>query len=195
MSRSLFPALSLVLAAGCTSVWHDARFVPSPLEVGVTAEGAPRAEARALLAVRGIRRAVPSEDRPAEVEMQLRLENVGEVPLALDPAGFDLVTADLISFRAPVVEPLADQDVAPGAQQLWTLRFATPEGRDAESLDWSGLNLRFRVRFGERSVLTGVTFDRLELPPPGYYYDPYWGPYPYYPYHSHVHIGVGVVGG
>lgn len=127
--------------------------------------------------------------------MQLRLENVGLVPLALDAAGFDLVTADLISFRAPAIEPAPELEVAPGGQQLWTLRFATPEGLTVEQLDWSGLNLRFRVRFGERAVLTGVTFDRA-LPPPVYYYDPYWGPYyPYSPYRSGVHVGVGVVGG
>lgn len=194
MLRSLRPLLVLALVAGCTSTWHDVRFVPSPLEVGVTAAGEPRAEARALLSVRGVRRAVESEQRPAEVELQLRLENVGEVPLALDPAGFDLVTADLVSFRAPALEPSAEQEVAPGAQQLWTLRFPTPEGLGADDLDWSGLNLRFRVRFGERAVITGVTFDRLVLPPYGYYYDPYWGPYPY-PYRSHLHVGVGVVGG
>lgn len=193
MSRSLLFALSLGLVAGCTSTWHDARFVPSPLEVGVTAEGEPRAEARALLSVRGVRRAVSAEQRPAEVELQLRLENIGDVPLTLDPAAFDLVTADLISFRAPSVEPSADSEIAPGAQQLWTLRFATPEGYAADDLDWSGLNLRFRVRFGERSVITGVTFDRLVLPTPYYANDPYWGPYPY-PY-SRVHVGVGFVGG
>jgi hypothetical protein len=74
------------------------------------------------------------------------------------------------------------------------LRFPTPEGYEVDDLDWSGLNLRFRVRFGERSVITGVTFDRLVLPSP-YYYDPYWGPYPYpYP-HSRVSVGVGFVGG
>jgi hypothetical protein len=194
MSRCLLPFVFLALAAGCTSTWHDVRFVPSPLEVGVTAAGEPRAEARALLAVRGVRRADASEQRPAEVELQFRLENVGEVPLALDTQGFDLVTADLISFRAPQIEPSAVLEVAPGAQQLWTLRFPTPEGLEADDLDWSGLNLRFRVRFGERAVITGVTFDRLVLPSPGYYYDPYWGPYPY-PYRSHLHVGVGVVGG
>jgi hypothetical protein len=192
MPRSLLPLLLLALCAGCSSTWHDVHFVPSPLEVGVTAAGEPRAEARALLAVRGVRRAV--EERPAEVELQFRLENVGEVPLALDPAGFDLVTADLISFRPPLIEPSPEAEVAPGAQQLWTLHFATPEGLGADQLDWSGLNLRFRVRFGERAVITGVTFDRLVLPPPGYYYDPYWGPYPY-PYRSHLHVGVGVSGG
>ena len=194
MPRSLLVLLLLALSAGCSSTWHDVRFVPSPLEVGVTAAGEPRAEARALLSVRGVRRAV--EERPAEVELQFRLENVGEVPLALDPDAFDLVTADLISFRPPQIDPAVELEVAPGAQQLWTLRFATPEGRTADDLDWSGLNLRFRVRFGERAVITGVTFDRLVLPPPGYYYDPYWGPYPYpYPYRSHLHVGVGVSSG
>lgn len=195
MSRSLLLLLSLSLAAGCRSTWHSVRFVPSPLEVGMTAEGEPRAEARALLSVRGVRRAVKSQARPAEVELQMRLENVGEVPMSLDPTGFDLVTSDLVSFRAPVLEPPADREVPPGAQQAWTLRFATPEGYAVDDLDWSGLNLRFRVRFGERVVLTGVTFDRLVVPPPGAYYDPFWGPHPYYPYRSHLHVGVGVVGG
>lgn len=193
MPRPFLFALLVACLTACRSTWHEVAFAPSPLEVGVTAEGEPRAEARVLLSVRGVRRAVPEQQRPAEVEMNLRVENVGEVPLALDPEALDLVTADLISFRPPLLEPAEAGEIAPGGQQLWTLRFATPEGREVEDLDWSGLNLRFRVRFGERSVLTGVTFDRM-WPAPGYYYDPYWGPYPY-PYSSHVRIGVGVVGG
>lgn len=186
MARSLVPLLILAVSAGCRSIWHDVRFLPSPLEVGVTAAGEPRAEARALLSVRGVRRAV--EERPAEVELQFRLENVGDVPLALDPQGFDLVTADLISFRPPAIDPPAELQVAPGAQQLWTLRFATPEGLTSDHLDWSGLNLRFRVVFGERAVITGVTFDGI-LPAPYHFYDPWWGPYPH---HSRMHVGVGV---
>jgi len=188
--RSPWIPLALALLAGCSSPWYGARFVPSPLEVGLTAAGEPRAEARALLAVRGILRARKGE--PARVEVHLRLENVGDVPLVLDPEGFDLVTSDLISFRAPEVEPPAGVEVAPGDQGLWVLRFATPEDRGVDELDWSGLNVRFRVRFGERAVVTGVTFDRMDLPYGGAYYDPWWGPYPYYGSRWSVGVGVGV---
>lgn len=183
-------AAALTLLASCTSTWYGARFVPSPLEVGVTAAGEPRAEARALLSVRGVRRA--QGDTPAEVEVHVRLENVGDVPLVLDPEGFDLVTSDLISFRAPLVEPPAGAEVAPGAQELWVLRFPVPEEREVDDLDWSGLNVRFRVVFGERAVVTGVTFDRLDVPNGGYYYDPWWGPYPYSRARWNVGVGVGV---
>ncbi|HVS17835.1 MAG TPA: hypothetical protein VMT18_04480 [Planctomycetota bacterium] len=191
MTRSPWiPLAAWVFCAGCASTWHDARFFPSPLEVGVTAHGEPRAEARALLSVRGVRRA--REEQPAEVEVHLRLENLGEVPLTLDPEGFDLVTSDLVSFRAPVVEPSAGTEVAPGAQERWVLRFATPEERGVDDLDWSGINVRFRVRFGERSILTGVTFDRSAGPWRDGYYDPWWGPYPYRGPRWNVGIGVGV---
>lgn len=190
MARSPWlPLLLLALLSGCRSTWHDARFVPSPLEVGVTAAGEPRAEARALLSVRGVRRATGGQ--PAQVEVNLRLENLGDVPLALDPEGFDLVTSDLISFQPPQVEPPAGDEVAPGAQALWVLRFATPEGRGVDDLDWSGVNVRFRVVFGERAVITGVTFDRLAVAVPAYY-DPWWGPYPYHGSRVNVGVGVGV---
>jgi hypothetical protein len=124
--------------------------------------------------------------------VHLRLENVGDVPLALDPEGFDLVTSDLISFQPPAIDPPAGAEVAPGAQELWMLRFATPAERGVDDLDWSGLNVRFRVRFGERAVVTGVTFDRLAAPYGDYAYDPWYGPYPYYGPRWNVGVGIGV---
>jgi hypothetical protein len=187
--------LSIALAcSACSSTWHSARFVPSPLEVAVPAPGEPYAEARALISVRGIRKAVKSTGQAAQVEINLRLDNVGHTALALDGEGFDLVTSDLVSFAAPLIEPAPGATIAPGEKLNYVLQFPTPPDHSADDLDWSGLNLRFKVRFEERAVITGVTFERLIVP--AYYYDPYWGPYPYggYPGYPYSHVGISVSG-
>lgn len=193
--RTLGLCLAL-LGSGCTSTWYSMQFVPSPVEVSVSAPGEPYGAARVLLAVRGVRRA--KDAQPAQVEINLRLENVGADPMRLGVLGFDLVTSDLISFCEPGVDPPPGEILGPGEKRNYLLSFATPEDRDVDELDWSGLNISFKLHFGEREVLTGVTFDRLFLPgvPAGYYYDPYWGPYPYGPYRpytgsSRVRVGVG----
>lgn len=184
--------LALGPLGGCRSAWYGANFMPAPLEVQVLAEGEPLAQARALVRVRGIRRARPSEGFGPEVELLLRLDNLGAAPLELCADGLDLVTADLISLGAPRVEPAPGESIAPDEDRVYTLNFPMPEDRDVEDLDWGGLNFKWKVRFGEREAVTGVTFDRDQSPAywGGGYYDPFYpGPWPR---HSTVRVGVGV---
>ena len=63
------------------STFYDARFAPAPLEVRLE-DSATGLNGRVLATVAGVRR--PSEGAPAQVEVGLRLENLGNVPLQLD---------------------------------------------------------------------------------------------------------------
>ena len=180
---ALLGGTALLLLGACQSPWYAARFVPSPLEVQLAAEGEPSAQARALLTVVGIRRAEKGE--PARVIVRLRLDNMGASTLALVPEGFDCVTGDLVSLGAPRLDQGPGEAMASGESRTWTASFPMPEGRTPEDLDWRGLNLKWTVAFGERRVTTGVTFDRAYSYPG--YYDPYWdGP------RGGVSVGVGM---
>ncbi len=186
--RTRYSIALLALLAGCQSAWYSARFVPAPLEVQLQAPDGKPGQARALLTVRGIRRAVAKENQPDQVEILLRIDNLGEPAVALVPEGFDLVSADLVSFGAPRVQPPIGDPVASGAQITYLLVFPVPPDRKTSDLDWRGLNFKWTVSFEGREVATGVTFDRYYAP--DYYgYDPYW-PYP------STSVGVGIsVGG
>ena len=178
--RSGLTALALLATlSACESTWYEARFAPAPLEVELKADGAPAAQARALLTVVGIKRA--AEGQPAQVVARLRIDNLGESTVALVPESLECVSGDLVSMGAPSLDQDPGTPLARGESRVWTASFPMPPGHTPENLDWRGLNLKWTVAFGERRTTTGVTFDRVF---PGAY-DPYWGG-------SNVSLGVGV---
>jgi len=148
----------LALLAGCRSTYHDVRFVPAPLEVRVTAEGEPQAQARALLSVRGIRRA--KDGQPAKVEMKLRVENLGASDVQLDADSLELYAADLERFGEPRVNP-PPEPIPPGSGVVYGIEFPVPAGRKIDDYDLRGLNLKWDLRFGERAATTSVIFQRF----------------------------------
>ncbi len=175
--------------AGCQSTWYSARFVPAPLEVQLQAPEGNPGQARALLTVRGIRRAV--ENQPDQVELLFRIDNLGQVPVTVVSEGFDLVSADLVSFGVPRAEPPVGEAIPSGAQATYLLIFPVPPNRKTSDLDWRGLNFKWTVSFEGHTVATGVTFDRYWAADYGYY-DPYW-PYPA-GCGTSVSVGIGVGG-
>jgi hypothetical protein len=161
MKLHLVLAPLLALLAGCRSTWYDVRFVPAPLEVRVTAEGEPQAQARALLSVRGIRRA--KDGQPAKVEMKLRVENMGASDVQLDPASLELLAADLVPFGEPRVFP-PPEPIPPGSDAVYEIAFPVPGGRQVDDYDLRGLNLKWDLRFGDRAATTSVIFERFTTP-------------------------------
>jgi hypothetical protein len=161
MKLHLVLAPLLALLAGCRSTWYDVRFVPAPLEVRVTAEGEPQAQARALLSVRGIRRA--KDGQPAKVEMKLRVENMGASSVQLDPEHLELFAADLERFGEPRVFP-PPEPIPPGSDAVYEIAFPVPGGREIDDYDLRGLNLKWDLRFGERVATTSVIFERFAPP-------------------------------
>ena len=166
----LFVALA---AASCsTSRWYDVRYQPAPFEAEIAAQSVPGSQVRALVSVLGVARADEKEDRPRQVEMRLRFENLGSVEAKVVEDGFSLVSADLVSFERAVLAPNADVIVPAG--QTRSIDVAVPA--PARDVDWSGLNLRFTLSFADVRVTTGGTFNHIVYAP----YDP-----------VHWHVGIG----
>lgn len=164
---------ALLIATGCQSTWYNARFTPAPVEAQVIAAGEPLAQARVLATVLGIRRPDAEASPQGSVEVRMMVENLGATAATLDPDWLQLVDAELHAFADPRVTP-APGAIEPGASETYDVSF--PLGEVAYG-DYalSGLNLRWRVVFDERSVTAGANFERYQRSAayPGYY-DPYF---------------------
>jgi hypothetical protein len=165
--------LLCLLPSACRSAYYDARFGPVTNEVRLaTTDG--QGQARALVSVRGVRRAADGE--PASSELRLRLENLGSLPFTLDLPSLELLCGDLLPFGRPRILSNDPPQVAPGAAAIYELRFPMPDGHDPDDVNFSGLNLRFTLDFGTERVTAGTQFERIwayHAPPStsfGFYY-------------------------
>ena len=149
--------LAAALLAGCSSGYRY-RFGPSPLEVLVP-ENDPEPFARALVSVRGARRA--ERDGPLEMHVRLRVENRGEEPLELLHEEFQLVAADLEAFGAPRTDPDPLPVLQPGEERRIETWFPFPEGFDPSDLDLEAVNFRWGFAYGDRTWWIGSNFERL----------------------------------
>jgi hypothetical protein len=150
--------LALLLAVGCSSHYPHV-FYPAPLEVEQGIEGNPQAQARALVSILGIRRPDKKLGRTAQVEVRLRLENLGATPLELVADSLTLVAADLRAFDGALLRPEPDPIPQDGVR-VYDLLFPFPSGEGPDDYDLKGINLGWSVDFGGQRVKTGVTFER-----------------------------------
>lgn len=164
------------LLSSCTT-FYDAQFSPTPLEVKLEDDKVEGLSGRALINVVGVRRPDSSADAPAQVEVAVLLENLGSVPFQLDAGSLQVVTSDLVAMPAGRLKPEAPDALEPGAASVVTALFPLPSGVSYHALDFSGLNLRFALRYDGRRKVVGASFER-RYPRYGYY-DGY-GPYPYW---------------
>ena len=178
--------IALTALASCTT-YYDVRFVPAPLETRIDDTGDANSIARVLVSITGVRKADDANHQPARVEMRMRIENLGTTPLEIEPDSFELVAANIVNFGRGEIAPLPQGPLATGASSEFDLRFPIAPGRTLEHYDFEGLNLRWAVRFGDRRVITGVSFQRAPQP---YYYG-YGGPGGYPCWHAGVAVGVG----
>lgn len=166
-------SLFALLLSSCAT-HYDARFEPAPLEVKIESEQAPGLLARALATVRGVRR--PSAEFPAaQVEVALRLENVGPSPFSLVAGSFELITADLQALGPGQVKGAVDASLAPGASEHLELAFPLPAGSRYRDFDFSGLIIRWSLRSGDVTVVASAKFERRTIQHVPYYYGGFWG--------------------
>jgi hypothetical protein len=157
-------ALSCVLAALAASACQSSRdyrldYTPAPLEVEVGSSAVTGSQVRALATITRVRK--QDGDRPAEVQVRMRLENLGSVAGTLVADGFALVSADLVPFGPPSIRPPGDVQLAVGVPTTVDVAFPFPADKEYKHIDWSGLNLRFVVAFEGTRVTTGATFSRV----------------------------------
>jgi hypothetical protein len=105
-----------------------------------------------------------------------------------------LVDADLLPFAGPrLIAHAADGGLVEhdgvrlpaGTAGLYDLAFPLPGGLHPRDLNLDGLNLRWTVVVGERSVLLSTNFSRRQRVAVYPYGDPFYGS----PYHSSFHAG------
>lgn len=172
-----------VLLGGCaTGLDRNYRYHPRPYSAELSAPGDEADGAvRVLAAVAGLRR---DPDRGPSVEVTLRIDNETEQPVRFDPGSLQLSSADLQRFPEPETDPKETKAVKPNGSARITARFPFPGGKYPGGYDLGGLNLRYAVQIGERTVRKDVTFQRQREP----FYERPYHPYP----HSHLHFRRGV---
>lgn len=149
------------LGSCATSPWYPLEYAPAPVEAAVDAQSVAGSQARVLVSILGVARAAPPE--PDLVHVRVRLENLGTVAADVPADALGLLSADLTPFGKPRVVP-PGLHVEPGADGTLDASFPFPAGRTADTIDWSGLNLRVTVEFAGSRVTTGASFSRV-LPP------------------------------
>jgi len=151
-------AVCLLALASCSS-YYDHTFLPAPLEVQVGVDGDPESQARTLLRVVGIRKPDKQAGLPAQVEVRLRIDNLGGHPALLDGGSVSLVAADLRTIGSPAITP-EPEPIPRNGSAVYDIVFRMPVGARPKHYDLAGLNLGYTVDFGEHRVTTGVTFER-----------------------------------
>jgi hypothetical protein len=162
---------------GCSAYDLRYSFDPKPVDVLAVKPGAPETEpVRTLVSVVGIRRKDSKAQRPASVEVRLRLENTSPFTVRFDPASLLLFSAGLEQFPDPILSLPAPTAISPAESVAVEALFPMPDGRYPSEIDLGGFNVRWTIDIDGQPVTSSVTFTRL----PTAYYDRY-----------HYRIGVG----
>jgi hypothetical protein len=186
-------AIGLLLVsflAGCSSYVDGYYYMPRPViaELPATQPSQPP-PVTAFASIVGIRRQDQKAALPESVEVRLRLDNNGPPTTTFDVRSLELTTGDLARFPPPLIQTSGPVVLMPGESALVTAYFPFPGGKSYNDFDLSSLQLRWAIMLGPQRIEQIANF-RQEYPRYYYYYDPYWGPYPYY--RSGVFVG-GVV--
>jgi hypothetical protein len=188
--RSSILTLALGLLGGCASYGYI-RFEPNPLDVSLSQDEGGAPLGRALISVRAIRE-VEGDGEGHELPIVLRLDNQGSAPVVLLADEVELVDAGLDNLPAPRVERRGSPSgepfsVAAGETAVFDLVFPFPQDRDPDDYDFQGLNLRWALHSGERTVHVSSSFERMEryYQPYGYGYGFGYGYYPWFGYYGY----------
>ena len=170
-------ALASATLAACSTYYDEYRFGPSPSAATVLAPRTDEPAARVLATVAGIRR--PAEGRPAEVEVRLRVENLGAHDVRLVGDDLVLVTGALTELPVERIEEGPDAFVAPHSAATIAAYFPLPPDADPDDYDLRGIDVRWTLELDGRRVTGSAGFERRVVV---WYHDPWypwgrWGPW------------------
>lgn len=166
----------LLIGGGCAEppYYSEYTFNPQPAVVQVFQRGDTKAPVATVLAsITGIRRAETDHNRPPSIDLRLRFENNGQVPINFDPASLDLVTGTLFPFSRPMINPPTPIDLAPGQRAEVMASFPFPPNTTPDRLNLNNLRLRWTVRVSNYPVPQTALFERV-----GSGYAPAYAPAP-----------------
>jgi len=156
-SISVLATLVFILSSvGC--VHHDYlrgfRYSPEPALVDVFRKGADNQKppVSAMVSVVGVR--TPDEDAhiPFCVEIRMRFENNGKVPVTFDPHTLQLVAGSLQTFDPPTSRPNEPLQIPPNQVHVITAYFPFPPGHNASSMGIDTLRLRWTIQIDNQTV-------------------------------------------
>ena len=185
-SAALALAALSAAAAGCATS-AGSRYLPALASLELPSAGSDAAVS-ALVSL-----AVLPETRgaPARIELRLRLDDDGALPVRLAPEPLELRNADLRSLGRPELAPAGPIELAPGGEAIVTATFTLPPELALGSEALRALNVRVAVEVAGREAASSVTFTRVERAHGapfeyGFQSDPDYGP-GFFVVHHHRH--------
>lgn len=188
--------LGVGFVGGCGPYVEDFHYLPHPAYAEIRASTASTTQpaqppVTANATVIGIRRADSAAHVPLSIEVRLRVDNHGPLPITFDPASLDLSTGELMRFPPPLVRPQGPVTLEPGQTLIAEAFFPFPPGASYENVNLQVLQLHWTAVVDGHPIAQTADFHRIHR----YYDDPYLaypGPYyyPYYPYYYPVGVGV-----
>lgn len=161
--RSLLAGLLLgcvIGAAGCETSPYDDRYFYEPRPADITAEAPDGGTIRSLATIVGVRRNVASIPHPATVDVRLRIENDTGGVIRFRPGALLLSSADVRDFPPAEIRPPGVVEIPPGARATIAAYFPFPDAAIPGDFDLSGLNLRWSMEVGDRTLTASATYWR-----------------------------------
>jgi hypothetical protein len=158
LRRSAAALAAATLLGACASRYDTAyHWAPRPREAAV--HGAGREAGRVGATVLGVREGGAAGR--AEIDVKLRVERFGDVPVGVAPDGLRLVTANRESLAPSEVRPVGPSVAAKGGAATFVATFPLP-GRDPAVFDLSTLRLLVPVDVAGRVEEVRLPFERTD---------------------------------
>jgi len=155
-----------MLLTGCARYYDRYQFTPRPAQVEINTPDSDQASpspSRVMASIIGVRRPDRETGDPAMVEVKLRLENQGTLPISLNQSSFSLISGDLQTFLSPRLIPPGDFQAPGHGQATVTALFPFPDGNPVNTVDLEGLNLTWTVNIDGQDVPGSVSFTRYRV--------------------------------
>ena len=160
MTRTL--AILAAVLASCSNPWYIHRFAPNPMEATAVVEDPGLGEVRSAVTFHGFRRPIPEQGLGARAELSLRVENLSDRELWLDPDGVALSSVDPYTIGAPArIEPLPEP-IPLGGVADYELVIPFRDGRTPWSYDLRRMTFSWVLHLGDELIRQRVVFVQFD---------------------------------